>query len=372
MEKIKILSIISNDMSSGGVEAYLYNVYSYIDMSDLQIDIFVPGRIMSDIYRTALENKGCKFFQGNINSGGRVRYFEIYKAINCHLRKNKYDVIHVNTGAITTEAICLLTAKKKHIRSKIAHSHGTVIPGGAIQELSRKIMRLIICHCSDYKLGCSTSAIRSLFGDKGAKNAIVAKNGIEVQKYKYTVEARNAIRREYRWDNKYVIGSVGRLSEEKNPIFLLELFRYIHTKNSDAILVYFGEGGLHSVIADRIKEYKLEEFVFLHGVKNNINEIMQGLDVLVLPSIREALGIVNIEAQTTGLSCVVSDAVPREVDITGLVSFLSLSDSISKWADVVMDVGMKKERKDRSKEVINAGYSIKDTARIIDKIYHVK
>ena len=369
---IKVLAIVSSDMASGGVEVYLNNVYSIIDLSDVQIDIFIPGVVKSNIYKDSLERLGCSFIEGGIESSGRKRYFDIYKAINDLLKKKKYDVVHVNTGAITTEAMSLWLANKHHVETKIAHSHGTVITGGKAQEIFRSIFRTIVCRYSDYKLGCSTTANISLFGEKAAKKAIVAKNGIDVQKYKYDQSTRDRIRREYNWETKHVVGYVGRLSEEKNPNFLLKVFQVLHKKDEETLLAYFGEGDMHDDINKRINEAGLKEFVHLYGVKRNINEIMQGLDVLVVPSIREALGIVNIEAQVTGLPCVVSDVIPDEVDVTGKVTFISLEDSIENWSTKILQALTESKREDRSNDVINAGYDIRNTAKIINEIYHKK
>lgn len=357
-------------MAAGGVEVYLNNVYSMIERSDLRIDIFIPGKVKSNIYKNSLVSLGCNFIEGNIKSTGRNRYFDIYNVINKILKKEKYDVVHVNTGAITTEAVCLVAAKKNHINIKIAHSHGTVIPGGKIQELTRSLMRRIICSNSDYKLGCSTTANISLFGKKEGQKAIIAKNGIKVEQYKYSNLIRDNIRSEYNWNEKKVIGYVGRLSEEKNPLFLLEVFNGIRKIKDDTILVYFGEGDLRSKLEEKILAYGLKDSVFMYGVKKNINEIMQGLDTLVVPSIREALGIVNVEAQVTNLPCIVSDVVPEEVNVTGAVRFISLKDNIDKWEKLVLQSALLSNRMDRSDDVVAAGYDISHTARIIDDIYH--
>lgn len=369
---IKVLVIVSNDMASGGVEVYLNNVYSMIDLSEIRIDIFIPGVVKSNIYKDSLERLGCSFIEGRIESGGRKRYFDIYMAIKNLLIQTKYDVVHVNTGAITTEALSLWLANKHHVEIKIAHSHGTVIIGDKVQEKFRNIFRSIVCRYSDYKLGCSTTANISLFGEKEAKKAVVAKNGIDVQKYKFDQSIRDKIRSELNWEDKHVVGYVGRLSEEKNPIFLLKVFQILHKKDGKTLLAFFGEGDMHDDINRSINEAGLEKTVHLYGVKRNINEIMQGLDVLVVPSIREALGIVNIEAQVTGLPCVVSDVIPREVDVTGKVTFVSLEDSLENWSRIILQALTESKREDRSNDVINAGYDIRNTAKIIDEIYHKK
>ena len=133
-------------------------------------------------------------------------------------------------------------------------------------------------------------------------------------------------------------------------------------------LMLVGEGLLQEKVCQKIKELNLQNDVILCGAISNVHEVMQAMDIFVFPSIFEGFGIVGLEAQALGLPVIASDRVPKDLQITELLSYMSLEDSSEKWAKEILKQ-KHTERENFHKEIISAGYSIEQTANIIGKLY---
>lgn len=365
----KILIVVSKNIEAGGVEFYLCKVLERIDRKNLSIDILVPGRVISSYHGEHLKKIDCHMIELCIEKDGAPKYIALCRNLSKLLKEKKYDVVHINTGALTVEALSLMIAKHHKIRVKIAHSHGTTISSGRVKELCRDILRKSVANNADYCLACSKSAAVSLFGKDHMDQVVIANNGIEADNYIYSPSVREKIRRSFQWDGKYVIGCIGRIAAEKNHKYLIKIFREVIKINPDCILVLIGTGELESEVKEQAKSLGLLGSVQFLGVRNDVNELLQGIDVFVLTSIREALGIVNIEAQASGLHCVISDVIPQEVNITNLVDFMSIDDDPKNWANKILQYNNEYERKDTSEIIKNCGYDMSSTASIIEKIY---
>ena len=94
-----------------------------------------------------------------------------------------------------------------------------------------------------------------------------------------------------------------------NHEFLIDIFYEIHKMDKNTELLLFGDGPLRQNIEIKDKNLKLESNVKFMGIKQNINEYMQAMDIFLLPSFYEGLPVVGVEAQTSGLSCIFSTYV---------------------------------------------------------------
>ena len=365
----RILSVISGNIESGGVETYLKNAYENIDRSDLEIDILVPGKIIFKPYAEAFQKMGCNLLVMNIPQNNGYRYIKLYKAVNKALRARTYDLVHVNTGNLTIQTLVLKSASKNDVPIRVAHSHGTLYKDGVAKEFIKNWMRMSVNRDATIKLACSKLAAESLFGSRGASDAIIAKNGIRVEDYRYDESTRATVRLENGWDGKYIIGSVGRLALEKNYSFLIKVFARFLRQVSESVLVLVGDGEEKKRLEEESKKYGIQEYVIFMGVRNDRAMLKRGMDVFILASKREALGIVNIEAQASGLPCVVSDVIPSEVNLTGDVTFIPLNSSIDTWVEALL-CNKDKQRKDNTEKIKLAGYDLKHAYSIINELYH--
>jgi len=203
----------------------------------------------------------------------------------------------------------------------------------------------------------------------GRSDAKVIHNAIDVSRFVYDPEVRERVRREQGASDDKIALFVGRLDPQKNPVFLLNIFHEIVKREKGWQLWIVGDGVLRDEVEAKIKACGLEAQVHLLGSRSDVNELMQAADIFLLPSKFEGLGIVLIEAQAASLPCITSkDVVPREVDVTGLVEFVSLEEDAAHWAKRVMDI-CHSDRINRFGQIQEAGYDSAANVRNLEREY---
>jgi glycosyltransferase involved in cell wall biosynthesis len=138
----------------------------------------------------------------------------------------------------------------------------------------------------------------------------------------------------------FVVGHVGRFYEQKNHAFLVDIAAEIAKREPNMRLLLLGDGPLRSVIEQRVADMGMTDKVIFTGGRSDVPRLMLGaMDVFVFPSFYEGLGLAGVEAQAAGLPIVLSDVVPKEMDVVRpLIRRLSLSQSASVWAEATMAV----------------------------------
>jgi glycosyltransferase involved in cell wall biosynthesis len=157
------------------------------------------------------------------------------------------------------------------------------------------------------------------------------------------------------------LGHVGRFNKQKNHELLLDIFKAVHEKLPESMLVLAGEGDLRHSIEKKADKLGLSSNVRFLGVRGDIPDLMQGMDLFIFPSLFEGLPVVLVEAQAAGLNCVVSDAITRESDVTGRIEFISLKDSPNIWASKIL--ASTYEHMDTSQLLRKNGY---DTSSMVE------
>ena len=230
--------------------------------------------------------------------------------------------------------------------------------------MPKPFVNILLTDC----VACSEEAGRWIFG---RHKFIVLHNAIDTERFQFLVDARTRIRREIGVTDEIVVGFVGRLMEQKNVIRLLDIFHEITKINEKAVLVVIGDGPLSQKMENRIKELSLERNVRRLGIRNDVNEIYSAMDVFLLPSLYEGLPVVLVEAQATGLPCVISNKVPR-IDIDGLTEIIELEKDNAYWAERILSeasIYSINSRRSRKKEVESVGYDIDKEAKRLQDFY---
>ena len=361
-EPIRILHVVGI-MNLGGTENMIMNLYRRVDKSKVQFDFVEnsdqPAAFDEEILATGGRIYRCPHYNGK----NHIAYKQWWKRFfNEH--KGEYAAVHGHLGS--TASIYLSVAKKQGIYT-IAHSHSTGM--GLMYRLFSYSTRFI----ADAFFACSDEAAVSRYGKRVAHDTsrcTVLKNAIDSERFRFNPEMRASMRRSLKIDNDaLVIGHIGQFRAEKNHAFLLRVFEEIHMVNANARLLLVGDGVLRATIKKDIADRQLQDSVILAGAKQNTQDYYQAMDRFVFPSVFEGLGIAVIEAQTSGLPCLVSDAVPDEVAVTkGLVSFRSIGEDAKVWADEVLG-HLYEDRTDRTDEVRTAGYDIAASAQWLEEFY---
>ena len=169
------------------------------------------------------------------------------------------------------------------------------------------------------------------------KKYIQINNGINSEYFKFDLIKRKNVRKKLNIsENEILLGYVGRLTAVKNPNFMLKILKEINNKNNNYKLILVGDGELKEELIAKGKELKIENKVIFYGNSKNVSELLQAIDIFIMPSLHEGFPISLVEAQATGLKCIVSENVTKKVNITGLVKFISLKENEQYWAEYII------------------------------------
>ena len=357
----KILIICANTFGYNGIAAVILNEYKAFDKEKMQIDLLFNNEPPEEIKEIFTKNNSKLYImERNKNP---LKYIRKLKKV---MRENKYDLVHVH-GNSATMAVELLAAKKAGVKVRIPHSHNTTCNHIKIHKLLKPIFDRSYTH----GFACGQSAGKWLFGNK---DFVVINNGIDTKRFTYNKEYRDEIRIRYNLKGKFVVGHVGVFNHQKNHEKLIEIFEQVSKINDRAVLVLIGEGETKEHIMKLVSEKWLENKVIFVGTTNDVHKFMNAFDVMALPSRFEGFPVVLVEAQCTGLHCVVSTNVSAEADITGLVEYANYEDNINEFIKKINLVGLNKVDRacvgvESAKTISLKGYSIWENGARIQELY---
>ncbi len=373
---VRILQVTIGDGSFGGVASFLYNYYAHMDHDRVHFDFLYCGRNAMASRADTEVLRGSTITELGIlkaSNNGFGEYRRLIAALKDFFDRNRYDIVHVNSSNPYVNACVAHVLKGRTVY--IAHSHNTeaTVPHGSglkrlVKSVIRACSRGYICQRASALFACSVEAGAYLFGEKNLRNGKfrVINNAIDVTQYAYDP----AIRRRQRDGNGIVVGYVGRLAEQKNPLFAIEVFKQIHARRPNAVLWMVGEGELMDRARREIEASGLGDRARLPGRIDDVSAAMQGMDLLLFPSLYEGFGIVAIEAQCSALPVLASDSVPAAANVTGLVSYLPLSIGPAAWAEAALAiVDGNADRCDRTGDVRRAGFDIREEAGKLERFY---
>jgi glycosyltransferase EpsF len=355
--KIRIVHVVGK-VGTGGVMAVVMNYYRNIDRNQVQFDFVMDGYNATD-FDKEIEALGGKVY--------KVEAYEkniIKNMLQCNkiFKDNHYKVVHSHLN--TLSIFPLFVAWLSGVQVRVSHSHTTAAKGEGKRNLMKYILRPFSKIFANYYCACSELAGKWLFGqsfyNKGKVKLV--KNAIDITRYSYNAKTRNKLRKDMNLEDKFVIGHVGRFVFQKNHTFLIDIFNEVHKKNDNVVLVLVGEGELEEPIKNKVKALSLTDCVMFLGVRRDVPELMQAMDLFLLPSFYEGLPVVGVEAQAAGLKCILSDAVTQETKITELATFVGITESKEAWSDEICKHINRYNREDRNAEIVNAGFEINKAA----------
>jgi len=353
-------------LDSGGVESYSINLYRSISKDELDFDFitFYQRKEFFDEKLYQLNGNKIPLIQKKSKSRWKDR---LCAMVNLYMlvRKNSYEIAYFNFDSPASILKYPLICRLAGVNKIIVHSHNaqnlSISPvRRGINFICRKLSNVIVTK----KLACSSEAAKWMFGT--TSNVYDVKNGIEVENFTYNKYVREQIRRELGISEEVlVLGSVARFHKQKNHTFILRVLKTLVDIRPNVLLITVGEGALERQIRELAKELGISDKVLFLGTRTDIPQLLQAMDVLVMPSLFEGLPIAGIEAQASGLKCLVADTISRELDITGNVEFLRLIEE--EWVQSLSTFG-EYERHDMTKSIVAAGYNIRYTAELIQEI----
>lgn len=356
---IRVLQVVTN-MDRGGLESMLMNYYRHIDREKIQFD-FLVHRQERAAFDDEIEALGGRIYR----LPRLVPWSKSYlSALNRFFDEHTgYKVVHVHQDCLSS--VILKAAKQHDVPVRIAHSHSANQDKNLKYPIKLWYKRSIPEYATNL-FACGKDAGDWMFG--GASYQII-NNAIDVAAYTYDPTKRQEMRRQLGLENELTIGHVGRFSQPKNHPFLLDIFTSLLKKEPDAVLLLVGGGADMPKIQAKAQELGIAERVRFLGVRSDVADLMQAMDVFVFPSLYEGLPVTMVEAQASGLPCIISDKVPPECILTeGLVDIMTLSASPEAWAEKIL-AKRAIPRTDRRAEIAAHGFDITTEAVKLQEFY---
>lgn len=324
----RVLHVLNN-LGSGGAETFIMNVYRKIDRNKIHFDFLIRSN-KNGHYITEIISMGGQIFQMHEFPRHILKnYSELKNFFKKH--SHEYDAIHVHANSLLYIKPLQL-AKKYGIPCRIIHSHNVNSANIPLAKLIHLINKYRIDEYVTQKYACSVDAGKWMFLSDDYR---VIKNGIDLEVFKFNSEKRNAIREYYQIGNKKVIGHVGRFSKQKNHQFLVEIFYQFQKTEPDSVLMLVGEGENKASIKELVISLGIDDKVIFVGTVTNVQDYLSAMDVFLLPSFYEGWPVAIMEAQASGLPCVVSKTVPESALKNSNNVRLSLEDGHLMWIEAL-------------------------------------
>lgn len=366
-QPLRVLQVIGA-MDRGGAETLVMNLYRNIDRNIIQFDFLVNEARECD-YDSEIKDLGGHLYRiPRFN----ILNYPIYKSTTeKFFSSHSYSVVH---GHIGLPAAIYLKDAKKNGSYVIAHSHRMNFPLNP-PEIAFRVCSRPVRHVADYFMACSEQAGIDRFGSEVTQgpNFKVLKNGIDLNKGRFDPVSRFEIRNELGIPfNASVFGHVGRLTEVKNHRFLLQIFKEIHNEIPDAQLLLLGRGELEGYLKKLAHELEIADVVKFLGVKDDVPRYLSAMDGFIFPSLSEGLPFAVIEAQASGLPCIVSSGISETAKVRTQTKFLDLSLGPNYWAKEAMKAIKDSDESERAKAYLDvqfAGFDIKESADWLSEFY---
>jgi glycosyltransferase involved in cell wall biosynthesis len=367
MQPIRVLEVFGK-MNRGGAETMIMNIYRNIDKTKIQMDFMVHT------------DEHCQYDDEINQLGGRIYHVPRFNGFNClkyisswlkfFQEHPEHSIVHGHMGA--TAAIYLFEANKMN-RYTIAHSHTSIQPL-TLWHITYRLFSWPTRFIAKYFMGCSTEAGLARFGKKIVRSRYYTNfhNAICIQNYIYSIDIRKRKRNELNiHESQQVIIHVGRIVPPKNPLMILNVFKEIVKQDNNAICLWVGTGELETAYKKIIISEGLQERILMLGMRTDIPELLMAADSFLFPSLWEGLPVSVIEAQASGLPCVISDTISKEVEITSLIEWHNLQEDPKQWANRCLTLAKKNRTKRMSPiyDIRKAGYDIVDTTNWLTNFY---
>ncbi len=358
----KVLIVLTGGLLNDGITLSLIDLLKSIKDDQLSIDVLNSNNASIECLNN-FEKVDCNIIDSPNRKKKPIQYILF---LNGLLKNGDYDVIHVH-GSSYIMGLELFVAKMNGVPLRIAHSRNTKTNN----KLLHMLFKGIFFSSYNYALACGNDAGRWLFGNRSFQ---IVHNGKNLEKFRYNEIIRKKIREKYNIGDNVLFGHVGNFNYQKNHSFLIDVFNDYHKKNSRSILMLVGHGPLEDDIKKKVSQLQLQDSVIFTGSVDNVYELLQGMDIMLFPSLFEGLPNVVLEWQAAGLMSLISDTITDECKVSDLIGFLPINQGTSEWISEIdrileMNINRQKLSELGCQELAKHGFDIHESAEKIRKLY---
>lgn len=358
--KIKILFLVGNLRPANGVTSFAMTYFRNINHDKFEIDFAL------------LDDVETPYYDEILRLGSKIFILPPVKKISKHIKKckeilrdNNYQVIHDNL--LIASIPMMYCAYKYKVPVRILQSHNTRLSSVKWKEKRNRLLLPLLKSLSNSYFACGSDAGKAMFGKSKFK---VVPNAIPSLKSYFDSNIREKVRNKNNCQTKLIIGTVGRLTLQKNPFFAIKVIQSLVKEHPNIEYWWIGSGELDKQVQKYISDNHLTSFIKLFGSCDDVMSLYQAMDVFFLPSLFEGLPITAIEAQATGLPCVISNSVTRELVYTDLVKFVSLKSTLNTWSDMLIKQSkLENNREEYLNKLKKSSFYSPNAAKVISEYY---
>lgn len=357
--KIKILYILSS-INGGGVGKILLSYLKNLNRSFFSIDVACLDNSFDDIlFLDEYRKYSNKVYFLNKNYFKRLLQYEKL------LRNHHYDIVHVHMEEASS--VYLMIAWLAGVKIRIAQTHLTQTKSSLKGKILGSLLKPLLFASVNYKYACGNDAFKHMWGN--CKDKYIMTNAIEVKNFLYSKVFSKDIRSKLQIPlDLSVIGTIGRLDQQKNPFFILKIIEELKARHFKFIFLWIGDGPLSDAVKSEAKRLEIDNLILFLGNRNDIPKYLSAMDIFILPSLYEGLPIVGVEAQANGLACLFSDTITKEVKLCDNVYYLPISDA-QLWAKSIISSLNVYTNRESGIELLNMKYNIPVAAKMLEKEY---
>lgn len=367
--EVKKVLVFGMTENPGGVESVIMNYYRHIDKNKIQFDFLCNSQDVA--YEDEILKLGGQIYRVTPRNQSRIKFL---KDMNNFFGKKigEYSAIWVNVCSLANIDY-LKYAKKYGIEKRIIHCHNSKNMDSTIRGLLHKWNRIFLKNFATDFWSCSADASTWFYSKEILKSNKynIIKNAIDCKEYAFNEKIRQEYRKHLNLDNKIVLGNIGRFHFQKNQLFLIDIFYYLHKFNSDFILLLIGDGEDKEKIQEKIHSLNLESSIKILGIRNDVKKILQSIDAFIFPSIFEGLPMVLLETQANGLPIFASESITKDIKMSDNLEFISLSLSAEEWANIILEKYKNTNfaRIDNYQDIVKKGYEINNEVKKLESFF---
>lgn len=366
----RILEVNVDDLDSGGVYSLVRNLILH-KSKNLQIDIAAIEAFVHPENVKELENYDSRIhYVGYVGSKWK-KQIVCYWKLKALVKQEKYDYVHIHADVANKLLVSGLAAKHAGAANIILHSHSSGVEGNhrKAKIIFHKTCRRFLKRIGTHFVACSHVAANWMFPNIQSDQIFIINNGIDLEKFRFNPEVRIKIRQELNLTNELLLGHVGRFGYPKNHEYLIEIMKAVKKAEIKAKLLLIGEGPRYSEIKNLVRRELLEEEIIFFGATKRVPELLQAMDIFLLPSRFEGFPIAGVEAQAAGLPIIFSDKITKDAAISSQTQFLPISRGTAyKWVKAIKELSMQ-PRQDTIKTLKEKKFSIEDTVEMFVTLY---
>lgn len=347
----------------GGIETYLLKLWNNIDHKHFQFD-FLDMNEGAPCFKNILSEEGCLFHKVTPR---RISVTRNIQELEMVFMNGKYDIFHFHVN--TLSYITPIQIALKHNCRVIVHSRSSNQPKSFVTLLLHKWNSLRMPYNKVTKVAVSNIAGKWLFGT--SRPFEVINNGVEADLFAFDELSRDRTRKQLQIEDRIALGHLGSFTYPKNHKYLLKIFRKVCSQDRKYVLILIGEGPLRNSIVRRINKYKLNDNVMLLGNRSETRDLLAALDIFLFPSRYEGFPNAVLEAQASGLPCLISDCITKEVIVLQTCDALALNANADYWVNKILSITPSplSNRSTAFSEIIKSGKSVKDEIKHVEQLY---